>query len=219
MVNDTLKLRNFYSDFDGVVSSVYKENGGLYDEEYVQKKMDRGDEVEELGGKLAAKMDPSGRDDISILAMQRIFNHQPNGPATPVDMALDYYRYDYEFAEPPRATSLQNTEPTATFADFGEDAHFVADQRGFETLVYHIAGQYLSTDNAGNIVDPRLKLNKVVREISYNRRSRRGGDHGGQLDLQRRFRDCVHESGSPAERSHTVQASAARMEDHRHLQV
>ncbi|XP_047074288.1 polyamine oxidase 1-like [Lolium rigidum] len=170
MVNDTLKLRNFYSDFDGVVSSVYKENGGLYDEEYVQKKMDRGDEVEELGGKLAAKMDPSGRDDISILAMQRIFNHQPNGPATPVDMALDYYRYDYEFAEPPRATSLQNTEPTATFADFGEDAHFVADQRGFETLVYHIAGQYLSTDNAGNIVDPRLKLNKVVREILYNRR-------------------------------------------------
>lgn len=36
--------------------------------------MDRGDEVEELGGKLAAKMDPSGRDDMSILAMQRLFN-------------------------------------------------------------------------------------------------------------------------------------------------
>jgi polyamine oxidase len=170
-------------------------SGGLYEEEYVQKKMDRGDEVEELGGKLAAEMDPSGRDDISILAMQRIFNQyvrllslyiqlythrsvdhvherpllffcsQPNGPATPVDMALDYFRYDYEFAEPPRATSLQNTEPTATFADFGEDAHFVADQRGFETLVYHIAGQYLSTDNAGNIVDPMLKLNKVLHLI------------------------------------------------------
>ncbi|XP_048543549.1 polyamine oxidase 7-like [Triticum urartu] len=170
MVNASLQLRNFYSDFDGVVGNVYKESGGLYDEEFVQKRMDRGDEVEELGGKLAAKMDPSGRDDMSILAMQRLFNHQPNGPATPVDMVLDYFRYDYEFAEPPRVTSLQGTEPTATFADFGDDAHFVADQRGFETLIYHIAGQYLRSDKSGNIIDPRVKLNKVVREISYNQR-------------------------------------------------
>ncbi|KAF7110073.1 hypothetical protein CFC21_110228 [Triticum aestivum] len=170
MVNASLKLRNFYSDFDGVVGNVYKESGGLYDEEFVQKRMDRGDEVEELGGKLAAEMDPSGRDDISILAMQRLFNHQPNGPATPVDMVLDYFRYDYEFAEPPRVTSLQGTEPTATFADFGDDANFVADQRGFETLIYHIAGQYLRSDKSGNIVDPRVKLNKVVREISYDQR-------------------------------------------------
>lgn len=171
MVNATLNLRNFLSDFDSVVSNVYKENGGLYDEEYVQKRMDRADEVEELGGKLASQMDPSGRDDISILAMQRLFNHQPNGPTTPVDMALDYFRYDYEFAEPPRATSLQNTEPLPTAADFGEDNHFVADQRGFEAIIYHIARQYLSSDRkSGNIVDPRLKLNKVVREISYNRK-------------------------------------------------
>lgn len=127
--------------------------------------------MEELGGKLASQMDPSGRDDISILAMQRLFNHQPNGPTTPVDMALDYFRYDYEFAEPPRATSLQNTEPLPTAADFGEDNHFVADQRGFEAIIYHIARQYLSSDRkSGNIVDPRLKLNKVVREISYNRK-------------------------------------------------
>uniref|UniRef100_A0A453SEP7 Amine oxidase domain-containing protein n=1 Tax=Aegilops tauschii subsp. strangulata TaxID=200361 RepID=A0A453SEP7_AEGTS len=147
-----------------------RRRGGLYDEEFVQKRMDRGDEVEELGGKLAAEMDPSGRDDISILAMQRLFNHQPNGPATPVDMVLDYFRYDYEFAEPPRVTSLQGTEPTATFADFGDDANFVADQRGFETLIYHIAGQYLRSDKSGNIVDPRVKLNKVVREISYDQR-------------------------------------------------
>jgi polyamine oxidase len=86
-------------------------------------------------------------------------------------MVLDYFRYDYEFAEPPRTTSLQNTEPTATFADFGEDAHFVADQRGFETIIHHIAGQYLTTDNAGNIVDSRLKLNKVLHVIfkrAYN---------------------------------------------------
>ena len=86
---------------------------------------------------------------------------QPNGPATPVDMAVDYYKYDYEFAEPPRVTSLQNTVPLPTFNDFGDDVYFVADQRGYESVVYYLSGQYLKTDKSGKIVDPRLKLNKV----------------------------------------------------------
>ena len=63
---------------------------------------------------------------------------QPNGPATPVDMAVDYYKYDYEFAEPPRVTSLQNTVPLPTFKDFGDDVYFVADQRGYESVVYYV---------------------------------------------------------------------------------
>ena len=36
--------------------------------------MDRAYEVEELGANLTKKMHPSGRDDISVLAMQRLFN-------------------------------------------------------------------------------------------------------------------------------------------------
>jgi polyamine oxidase len=85
----------------------------------------------------------------------------PNGPASSVDMILDYFKYDYEFAEPPRVTSLQNTIPLATFSDFGDDVYFVADQRGYEAVVYYLAGQYLMADKSGNIVDPRLQLNKV----------------------------------------------------------
>eukprot|EP00267_Zea_mays_P048556 XP_020401135.1 polyamine oxidase-like [Zea mays] len=170
LVNSTLKLRNFYSDFDSVVGNVYKENGGgLYDEEYVQKRMDRAYEVEELGANLTKKMHPSGRDDISVLAMQRLFNHQPNGPTTPVDMALDYFIYDYEFAEPPRVTSLQNTQPTPTNADFGEDNYFVADQRGYESIIHSIGSSYLSTDGNGKLKDRRILLNKVVRQIAYNK--------------------------------------------------
>src|SRR4051812_19007988 len=85
----------------------------------------------------------------------------PNGPSAAVDMILDYFKYDYEFAEPPRVTSLQNTIPLATFSDFGDDVYFVADQRGYEAVVYHLAGQYLKADMSGGIVDPRLQLNKV----------------------------------------------------------
>ncbi|KAM0890679.1 hypothetical protein ACQ4PT_026891 [Festuca glaucescens] len=117
--------------------------GGVYDKAYAQKRIDRSDEVEENGGKLSAKLHPSGQDDMSILAMQRLNDHLPNGPTSPLDMILDYFKYDYEFAEPPR--------------------------RGYEAVVYYLAGQYLKADKSGNIVDPRLQLSKVVREISYSR--------------------------------------------------
>jgi len=47
-------------------------SGGLYDEDYVQKRIDRADGVEELGEKLSGTLHSSGRDDMSILAMQRL---------------------------------------------------------------------------------------------------------------------------------------------------
>ncbi|KAF7041391.1 hypothetical protein CFC21_051197 [Triticum aestivum] len=156
LVNSTLKLRNFRSDFDGLAENVYKERGGVYDRAYVQKRLHRSNEVEEGGAKLSAKLRPSGQDDMSILTMQRLNNHLPNGPASPVDMILDYFKHDYEFAEPPRVTSLQNVVPLATFRDY---VYFVADRRGYEAIVHHLAGQYLEADKSGNI---------VVREISHS---------------------------------------------------
>lgn len=67
---------------------------------------------------------------------------------------------------PCRVASLQNTVPLATFAKFGEDVYFVADQRGYETVVHHVANQFLKTNKDGTIVDPRLLLNKVIIIIS-----------------------------------------------------
>ncbi|XP_052168380.1 polyamine oxidase 7 isoform X1 [Oryza glaberrima] len=167
IVNSTLKLRNFLSDFDSLAQNVYKD-GGLCDAAYVQKRIDLADEADKSGENLSATLHPSGRDDMSILSMQRLNNHLPNGPSSPVDMVVDYFTYDYEFAEPPRVTSLRNTVPLPTFTDFGDDNYFVADQRGYEAVVYYLAGQYLEADKSGNIVDARLQLNKVVREISYS---------------------------------------------------
>jgi polyamine oxidase len=87
----------------------------------------------------------------------------PTGPSTPVDMVVDYYRHDFEFAEPPRVTSLRNTRPLPTFNNFGDDVYFVADHRGYESVVYHVAEQYLETDpESGAIVDPKLKTRAVV---------------------------------------------------------
>uniref|UniRef100_A0ACD5UKN0 Uncharacterized protein n=1 Tax=Avena sativa TaxID=4498 RepID=A0ACD5UKN0_AVESA len=170
MANGTggLNLTTFRSDFDHLASNTYKQDGGLYEKEFVEKIIKRMTEVEESGSKLASTLHHSGQQDMSVMAMQRLTNHMPTGPSTPVAMVLDYYRHDFEFGEPPRVTSLQNTQPLPTFRDFGHDLYFVADQRGYESVVYHVAGQYLETDpESGAIVDPRLKLNTVVREIAY----------------------------------------------------
>ncbi|VAI81476.1 unnamed protein product [Triticum turgidum subsp. durum] len=129
MANGTggLNLRTFRSDFDHLASNTYKQDGGLYDEKVVENIIERMDEVEESGSKLSGTLHHSGQQDMSVMAMQRLNDH-----------------------------------------NFGDDVYFVADQRGYESVVYHVAGQYLKTDRkSGAIVDPRLKLNTVVREISY----------------------------------------------------
>ncbi|KAF2282916.1 hypothetical protein GH714_043336 [Hevea brasiliensis] len=86
-------------------------------------------------------------------------------PKTPLEMVIDFYHNDYEDAEPPKVTSLKHTYPRNEFVDHGEDPYFVADPRGFEIVVQYLAKQFLSSLTS----DPRLKLNKVVREISYSK--------------------------------------------------
>lgn len=81
-------------------------------------------------------------------------------PTTPLDMVIDYFYNDYEDAEPPRVTSLKNTIPRYEFLDFGDQTYFLADSRGFESILIYIAKQFLSHKHEV-IRDQRLKLNKV----------------------------------------------------------
>lgn len=52
-------------------------------------------------------------------------------------------------------------EPISTYVDFGEREFLVADERGYEHLLYRMAEDFLFTSE-GRIVDSRLKLNKVL---------------------------------------------------------
>ncbi|CAL4933136.1 unnamed protein product [Urochloa decumbens] len=166
IVNNELGLTTFCSNYDNIASNTYNEDGtGLYDEDFVKRTIDEANEVQKKGNKISER---PRSDDISVMAMQRFFEHTPYGPTKPVDMVIDYYMNDYEFAEPPRVTSVQSTHPLPTFVKFGENVYFVADQRGYESVVHYIAGQYLETDGLGAIVDPRLMLNKAVQEITYS---------------------------------------------------
>ncbi|CAN6305338.1 unnamed protein product [Urochloa humidicola] len=165
-IANEIGLRTFCSNYHNIASNTYKEDGtGLYDEDFVQKTIDVANEVQKKENDLPKR--PKAYD-ISVMDMQRFFGHTPYGPTKPVDMVIDYCMNDYEFAEPPRVTSVQNTHPLPTFVNFGENVYFVADQRGYESVVHYIAGQYLETDGLGAIVDPRLMLKKAVTEITYS---------------------------------------------------
>ncbi|KAG8650143.1 polyamine oxidase 1 isoform X2 [Manihot esculenta] len=83
----------------------------------------------------------------------------PCSPKTPIELAIDFILHDFEMAE---------VEPISTFVDFGEREFLVADERGYEYLLYKMAEDFLFTSE-GKILDNRLKLNKVVREIQHSR--------------------------------------------------
>ncbi|XP_073027327.1 polyamine oxidase 1-like [Primulina eburnea] len=80
-------------------------------------------------------------------------------PKTPLELAIDFILHDFEMAE---------VEPISTYVDFGEREFLVADERGYESLLYKMAETFLCTSE-GRILDNRLKLNKVVRELHNSR--------------------------------------------------
>nr|AJP16789.1 polyamine oxidase 1 [Citrus trifoliata] len=83
----------------------------------------------------------------------------PSSPKTPLELAIDFILHDFEMAE---------VEPISTYVDFGEREFLVADERGYAHLLYKMAEEFLSTSD-GKILDNRLKLNKVVRELQHSR--------------------------------------------------
>ncbi|BFI29912.1 hypothetical protein AXG93_1988s1270 [Marchantia polymorpha subsp. ruderalis] len=154
-----VNLRTILTDTSNLSSNVYDASGALPPQIQAQAMATAQNEyVNSLSATLTANND----DDVSVLTAQRLFG---SVASTPVEMALDYQLYDGEFAEPPRVTSLKNTQPLPTFENFGEDSYFAADPRGFATIIQPVAS-YLKNTN-GTIEDPRLMLNKVVNKIAY----------------------------------------------------
>ncbi|KAF7824581.1 polyamine oxidase 1-like [Senna tora] len=82
----------------------------------------------------------------------------PSIPKTPIELAIDFILHDFEMAE---------VEPISTFVDLGEREFLVADERGYEYLLYKMAEDFLHTWE-GKILDSRLQLNKVVRELHHS---------------------------------------------------
>eukprot|EP00250_Pteridium_aquilinum_P019453 c24437_g1_i1 orf=123-1817(-) len=156
-------LRTFYSDYDNITSNFYSQEGTLLPLSTVKPQFDLSQAAVEFTNKLSESLNANKEEDISILTSQRMFGKVPTSP---LDMAIDYYNYDYEAAEPPRITSLKNVLPRPTFHDYGEDLYLVADSRGYVHVVHQLAKTFLKYDGE-NLTDTRVKLNKVVNHIEY----------------------------------------------------
>ncbi|KAF4365493.1 hypothetical protein G4B88_025672 [Cannabis sativa] len=144
-------LRTCFSDYSNARYNIYDRSGkifpsGLAADSY-KKAVDsairqlRIQEAEFCGSDLSNATEP------------------PSTPKTPIELAIDFILHDFEMAE---------VEPISTYVDFGEREFLVADERGYEHLLYKMAEDFLFS-SGGNILDSRLKLNKVVRELRHSR--------------------------------------------------
>ncbi|XP_015902157.3 polyamine oxidase 1 [Ziziphus jujuba] len=148
---DKSGLRTCFSDYSNARYNIYDKSGKIFPsgiaadsykkavESAIQKL--RNDEANPCGGDLSKGTEP------------------PSMPKTPMELAIDFVLHDFEMAE---------VEPISTYLDFGEREFLVADERGYEFLLYKMAADFLFTSE-GKILDSRLKLNKVVRELQHSR--------------------------------------------------
>eukprot|EP00252_Welwitschia_mirabilis_P025972 TRINITY_DN8314_c0_g1_i1.p1 TRINITY_DN8314_c0_g1~~TRINITY_DN8314_c0_g1_i1.p1 ORF type:complete len:528 (-),score=50.91 TRINITY_DN8314_c0_g1_i1:115-1668(-) len=159
------KLRNFISDWSNISSNIYRQSGGLHPQSETARPYKMATLASDFASELSESLKRKHLEDISILSAQRVHGYVPQ---TPLEMAVDFFFYDFEIAEPPRVTSLKNVEPIHTFEYYGEDEYFVADSRGYEHIVHSLAKEFLNLSKNGWITDNRLQLNKVVRKIIYS---------------------------------------------------
>mmetsp|Transcript_15772 Transcript_15772/g.32360 ORF Transcript_15772/g.32360 Transcript_15772/m.32360 type:complete len:505 (+) Transcript_15772:111-1625(+) len=59
--------------------------------------------------------------------------------AEPINMAIEWFEFDYEFATVPGETSLTATTPLAMYLDFGDSDWFVNDTRGWKPLLDNLS--------------------------------------------------------------------------------
>ncbi|XP_022897695.1 polyamine oxidase 1-like [Olea europaea var. sylvestris] len=143
-------LRTCFSDYSNARYNIYDDSGKIFPSGIASDSYKKA--VETAIRNL--RNEDSNRDaDVSVLA------ETPTVPKTPIELAIDFILHDFEMAE---------VEPISTYVEFGEREFLVADERGYECLLYKMAENFLFTSE-GKILDSRLKLNKVVRELEHSR--------------------------------------------------
>ncbi|KAK4379705.1 hypothetical protein RND71_001567 [Anisodus tanguticus] len=142
-------LRTCFSDYSNARYNIYDQSGKIFPSGIAADSYKKA--VDSAIQKLRSQ-EANHHEDASILA-------ETTTPKTPIELAIDFILHDFEMAE---------VEPISTYVDFGEREFLVADERGYEHLLYKMAENFLFTSE-GKIMDSRLKLNTVVREVQHSR--------------------------------------------------
>ncbi|KAI9497881.1 hypothetical protein BDB00DRAFT_969480 [Zychaea mexicana] len=90
-------------------------------------------------------------------------------PLTPLERAVEYYNFDWEYGENPEVSSLlhgiENDENSYGNTAFGEDSDgdlFVVDQRGFKHIFLEAANEFLEKN------DSRVLLSTKITKVAYD---------------------------------------------------
>ena len=147
-------LEGQLSDFDSRI--VYGENGvdltsALRDDDL--------DAAYERVEQLSKSQQAAGLPDISTRAALNMSNWISSSPG---DNFIDWFAFDFCFAEPPKVSSLHQSRPLATYDEFGDEDFFVTDQRGYAHLAHCLAEDFINQDSS------RLRLNTTVSRVEYN---------------------------------------------------
>ncbi|KAF5782877.1 putative spermine oxidase [Helianthus annuus] len=132
-------LRTCYSDYSNARFNIYDRSGNIYPSGVASDAYKKGV-------------------DSAIRKLREDEPHNATTPETPIEKAIDFILHDFEMAE---------VEPISTYVDFGESEFLVADERGYEYLLYKVTEDFLLMSD-GKILDDRLKLNTVVRGINQS---------------------------------------------------
>ncbi|XP_027354836.1 polyamine oxidase 1-like [Abrus precatorius] len=141
-------LRTCFSDYSNARYNIYDRSGKIYPCGIAADSYKKA--VDSAIQNLRNQESTESRGDCSKIT---------ESPSTPMELAIDFILHDFEMAE---------VEPISTFTDFGEREFLVADERGYEYLLYRMAEDFLFTSE-GKLLDSRLKFNQVVRELQHSK--------------------------------------------------
>ena len=151
-------IEGFFDDLDSIV--VYDSQGNNISDSPVLRYDDYDDayddsvEISEEGQKL----------NLPDISVRDALNMSGWTPRTPEDDFVDWYNFDFCFAESPEESSLYSSVPYLTFENFASPGseggcYYVNDSRGYAGIVECLADIPLSEG------DQRLHLNAKVNKI------------------------------------------------------
>ncbi|KAL8698870.1 MAG: hypothetical protein Q9224_001653 [Gallowayella concinna] len=175
-------LTNTYSDYDSIAT--FNETGAVnftyllddYEDAYSTFEQDAGDIL------VQNLQDRSARSGF------RLAGWKPEKDAAA--QAVEWWSFDFEYAVPPEQSSHEFAvvNNNSTFYQWSNENNFVLDERGFNAFIKGEAATFL------NDQDPRLLLNTVVANISYDSSGVKIDNHDGSC-VQADYAICTFSVG------------------------
>ena len=156
-------LSGFLSDYDNI--TVYNSQGIEVDDSSLR--YDAYETAVERATEASLQLQSSGGDDTSV---REGLTQAGWIPSSPEDSFIEWFEFDFCFAETPNVSSLFLSIDLPTYSDFladpGNDAgdYYITDNRGYPALIQCLANNFSTNPSS----DDRIHMETVVTRIEYS---------------------------------------------------